>query len=104
MEEGIGNNNIVTCAAVDTVSSIRNETGNEVTYARMSKDKTETTKYEQVDVPEVWPCGTEWNKAREMGTFWFEDTYPLFDEREDASPPQLGLDTLVKFLLSSELA
>ena len=101
--KGIGEGNIKTCAAVDTVSSKRDENEREVTYAKTSQDKPET-KYEQVDVPESWPSGADWKKAINDGKFWFEDTYPQFDERENASPPQSGLDDLVKALLSSELA
>lgn len=102
--EGIGEANIRTCAAVDTISSRRNESGQEVPCARMSKDKPGTAKYEQVNVPKVWPNSADWEKAKEDGMFWFEDTYPQFDEREDASPPQKGLDDLVEALLASELA
>lgn len=100
--KGIGDKNIRTCAAVDTVCSRRNESGQEVAYAKTSQDKPET-EYEQVYVPEDWPSGTDWKKAIEDGKFWFEDTYPQFDERENASPAQSGLDDLVMALLSSEL-
>ena len=101
--KGIGDGNIRTCAAVDTVSSRRNESGQEVTYAKTSQDKPET-EYEQVYVPESWPSGADWKKGIEEGKFWFEDTYPQFDERENASPAQSGLDSLMMALLSSELA
>lgn len=102
--EGLGEINIKLCAAVDTVSTRRDESGKEMICARMSKGKPETAKYKQVNVPEDWPNGKDWEKAIEDGKFWFEDTYPLFDEREDASPPQRGLDELMQVLLKSELA
>lgn len=101
--KGIGVRNIRTCAAVDTVASI-NRSGQEVSYARTSRDRPDTKDYKQVDVPETWPNGADWKKSIAEDTFWYEDTYPLFDEREDASPPQIGLDDLVYALLSSELA
>ena len=97
--EGVGEENIVTCAAVRTVCTKRDESEHETTCAKTASDKPEA-KYEQVSVPEAWPtCGEEWKNAKEDGRFWFEDTYPLFDERENVSPPQKGLDDLVKKLL-----
>ena len=101
--KGIGEGNIRICAAVDTVSSRHNELGQEVPYAKTSQDKPEKP-YEQVYVPDTWPSPADWKEAIKDGKFWFEDTYPQFDERENASPAQSGLDDLTKALLSSELA
>jgi len=101
--KGIGAGNIRTCAAVDTVRVRRDESRQEMTYAKTAKNKPET-EYEQVYVPEDWPSGSDWKQAIEGGKYWFDDTYPQFDERENASPAQSGLDDLVMALLSSELA
>lgn len=100
--KGIGDGNIRTCAAVDTVR-VRDDAGQEKTYAKTSYDMPEE-EYEQVQVPGDWPNGADWEKAIKEGIYWFEDTCPLFDERENASPPQCGLDSLMYDLLSSELA
>lgn len=101
--KGIGDRNIRTCAAVDTVISKHDESGKEVTFAKTAPDKPEE-KYQQVNVPDAWPSGSDWKQAYNAGKFWFDETYPQFDERENASPAQSGLDSLMMDLLSSELA
>lgn len=91
-----------TCAAVHTVRTKKNEEGGEVPYARVAADAPES-EYAQVHVPKHWPDSTAWRENIARGDYWFADTWPLFDEREDASPPQRGLDDLVKALLANVL-
>lgn len=101
--KGIGDRNVRTCAAVDTVISKRDESGQEAAFAKTAPDKPEAI-YQQVNVPDAWPSASDWKQAIEAGKFWFDDTYPQFDERENVSPAQSGLDSLMMALLSSELA
>lgn len=93
--------NIRTCAAVDTVMARRDDAGAEYYCARTTCGGKEEP-YEPVRVPSDWPAA-DWQHRIDDGEFWFEDTYPVFDERENSSPPQSGLDDLVKSLLSKEL-
>lgn len=77
------------CASVKTVT-------NEAT-ARQCITSNEETDYSQLVVPERWPDSRNWD----AGKFWFEDTFPRFDERRNAAPPQLGLDKLVFAILKN---
>lgn len=100
--DGMSESNIRTCAAVDTIR-IKREGDRDVPYARVSVDAPES-EYRQVHVPVHWPDSNAWRKAiDEAATYWFDDTWPLFDEREDASPRQRGLDDLVRALLQNVL-
>ena len=79
------------CASVKTVS--------DSACARQSIASNEETAYSQLVVPECWPNSATW----EPGRFWFEDTFPRFDERRDAAPPQLGLDKIVFSILEDSI-
>ena len=103
IKEGLSKRNIKTCAAVDTVKSKRDESGCEKMYAKTSSEGAEV-EYRQVSVPKSWPNSEDWKKAMQNGAYWFDDTYPRFDERENSSPTQSGLDELMQALLASEIA
>lgn len=102
LKDGIGERNIKACAAVDTVRSKRDESGCEKMYAKTSPKEPET-EYRQVNVPESWPSGENWEAQKKALALLFKDTYPQFDVRDNASPPQSGLDELMSELLASEL-
>lgn len=86
-------NYVCACAAVNTVR----ESSTDRAVARQNKDSNDETTYSQLVVPEKWPDGTGWGS----GNYPFEDTYPRFDPRRNAAPPQIGLDDLVFSILKA---
>ena len=89
------------CAAVDTSDEYVKE---QAIRARIKKGKDETgrsiieSEQYQVDpVPEKWPIG-DWYSV----PMNWQETFPLFAEREDCPPKQKGLDKIICKVLGLE--
>lgn len=103
-ELDLGDLNVSACAAVTTVRTLPDKTpeGVSKTVARQKRDSKEAEEYSQPDIPERWPTtASQWQE--QMEKCWFADPLPLFEERCDAVPPQIGLDDLVRALLKGDV-
>ena len=97
-----GKTDFLSCAAVDTSDEYR---GEKAIRARIQKGTDETGRaiikleqYQVDDVPEQWPDSDNWHGV----SMNWQETFPLFDKREDCPPKQKGLDAVIRRVLGLE--
>lgn len=97
-----GRTDFLSCAAVDTSDEYREE---KAIRARIQRGRDEAgqaiielEQYEVDDVPEKWPDSDNWHGT----SMNWQETFPLFDRREDCPPRQKGLDAIIRRVLDIE--
>lgn len=94
---------VLTCASVLTSDEFGDEKALSARVESAAQDAegrpvVEEKKYRVSDVPMDWPDGDKWLAC--AAEFDFRPTFPRFDRRTDKPPRHLGLDALVRRLLS----
>lgn len=95
---------IANCAAVDTIQYDSDETGEKQRAWILGPDDSwQSVDFHFPTVPEHWPRSDEWDAQIKAGMYWSEKTLPVFDGKENAPPPQNGLDDRLKDVLADLL-
>lgn len=93
---GVRRSKVCACAAVNTVRTAPD--GNGKAFARLDKGSKDESEYLQPVIPTHWARNAaEWAAYQEDCSF--RSTFPLFEDRCDAVPPQTGLSDLVCSML-----